>query len=130
MIKLDFWPQLHKDSYAKYPTLGFTSYIITKKGASNFIDNKIVYYPDSDANFYYNLNLYNHKKIVFYQDWENTDSSVHTSANNYNPLSHINDGMNIKTIRIGDYDIILSFIININFVYIIHNITKIFIIFQ
>jgi GR25 family glycosyltransferase involved in LPS biosynthesis len=108
MIKLDFWPQLHKDSYAKYPTFGFTSYIITKKGASNFIDNKIVYYPDSDANFYHNLNLYNHKKIVFYQDWENTDSSVHTSANNYNPLSHINDGINIKTIRIGDYDIILS----------------------
>lgn len=109
MIKLDFLPNLHKDSYTKYPTILITSYLITKKGAEKFLENKLVHFLDFDINFYYNLNLYNHKKILFYQDWNNDNSStLHVSGNNYNPLSHINDGMNVKVLRIGDYDIILS----------------------
>jgi GR25 family glycosyltransferase involved in LPS biosynthesis len=109
MIKLDFWYFYgNENNYNQNKSLLLTSYLISKKGAENFLKNKIVYYPDTDPNFYDNVNIYNNRKKIFYQDWDNNDSSVHTSGNNYNPLSHISNKYNFKAIRICDNDIILS----------------------
>lgn len=97
LIKLDFFPKYSNNFNKNFTTLA-TAYIINKKGANKYLENKIFYFPDVDVHFY-NLNLYNNTKIVFSQDWSKySNNKIITSFNPFDLLP--NTALSFKCIRI------------------------------
>jgi GR25 family glycosyltransferase involved in LPS biosynthesis len=127
LIKLDFTPN-YSNNYNKHFSLLATSYIINKKGAEKFLNNKLFYHIDFDMNFY-NLNLYNNRKIVFIQDWTNNKFSNNKSNFIfYNPFLLLSNNLSFKCIRIINTEfsfadlflfllLLVVLILNYNYIY-------------
>jgi GR25 family glycosyltransferase involved in LPS biosynthesis len=127
LIKLDFFPN-YTNQFNRNFSLLATAYIINKKGANKYLENKIFYYPDFDMNFY-NLNLYNNRKILFIQDWTNNKFS-NTKSNfiSYNPFLLLSNNLSFKCIRIINTEfsfadlflfllLLVVFILKYNYIY-------------
>ena len=105
LIKLDYFPN-YSNNYNKNLSVLLTAYIINKKGANKYLENKMYYHLDFDMNFY-NLNAYNNTKIVFTQDWSKySNNKIVTSYNPFDTLP--NTALSFKCIRIMNTEFTFS----------------------